>query len=389
MSPSHPVRYSPHSTAEEGTPGLSGRGVSGAPAASAAAADLSEVWRAFCARLAGAPGPMEAEHLQLDELDLAEGLRFLGRLTRSALNALDRSDTPDRPRFTPFGPPDTTYGIPNPDNLYQRCSVDPSLEYRIVGRRNTVCFFAIGAQAVGRAARPGTPSHLDHSRLQMDEDGSFEIHVGGAPRDGNWIELSPDVTFLMVRQTFLRRDEETAAELRIECLSDPAAPRATSWSSVERRLTDAAEQVHTLTAFWPAWVGSFADHAPCNGFFRFDLETHLAIGGDPQIITPLCRWRVAEGEALEIVLRPPTCEYWNIQLATIWSEPVEAHAGLSCRNAAEVTFEPDGSVVLVVSPIDPGHPNWLDTGGHRQGLITVRWVNAEDHPIPTTRIIEL
>jgi len=44
---------------------------------------------------------------------------------------------------------------------------------------------------------------------------------------------------------------------------------------------------------------------------------------------------------------------------------------------------------MVVGPTDPGIANWLDTGGRRQGLCTLRWFwpAGEDEPTPSARVI--
>jgi hypothetical protein len=54
-----------------------------------------------------------------------------------------------------------------------------------------------------------------------------------------------------------------------------------------------------------------------------------------------------------------------------------------------VKREADGSVRLVLAQRDPGHPNWLETAGHRRGTMCLRWVGAKVHPDPTTRVVRL
>jgi hypothetical protein len=349
-------------------------------------ADVGRAWSEFCRSLERATVAMEAQHLELDDLDRADGLRFLGRLTRTALEVLDPHDAAGRPMFASIA---VTYGIPSPDDVFLRCTVDSSLEYRIAGRRNTVPFLAFSAQSAGRAARPGSSSHLDEKRLEVDADGSFEIAVSAREQPGNWLKLTPDAHAIVVRQTFLRRDQEQAAELDIACLQPQPASEAVTWDRVTRRLGVAAAQCNTLAAFWPDWVGGFAEFADVNEFFMFDEATHIAMGGDPQVRAMLCRWRLDRGEALVVTLRPPRCEYWNAQLATIWTEPIESRTGTSARNVADVVAEADGSVRLVVVDRDPGVPNWLDTGGRRQGTMVVRWVNADAHPVPATEVVAI
>lgn len=348
-----------------------------------------EAWAGYASAVAEAAAVFDASDLIRDDIDAADALGFLTRLTRHAAAAVDPGDTPIAPRFRPFGPPDTSFGIPNPDNLYQVCSIHPDHEYRITGKRNNVHFFSLGAQAPGRAARPGTPSHLGDDRLILDEDGSFTIAVSSERREGNWIQIQPDSRTLMVRQTYLRRATETAADLSIERIAGPAVRPSNPIESSLRRIARSTQMIKTLAAFWPDWVRSLTDHAAVNEFFIFDEATHLSIGGDPEVRIPLCRWIIDPDEALVIELRPPRCNFWNVQLATVWSEQMPARTGQSTRNNAQVEAASDGAFRLVVSPEDPGCPNWLDTGGRMHGVIAVRWVNADALPLPTTRVVAL
>jgi hypothetical protein len=320
-------------------------------------------------------------------LDRAEGRRFLARLARLALRSLEAPPDPRAPEFVAFGPPDVTFGIPNPDNLYQRCVIDPECTYRIRGRRNTIHFLSLGAQAPGVAARPGTASHIDDARLEFGDDGTFEIVVSATRLPGTWLQVSPETRTIMVRQTFLDRANEIAADLEIECVDGPSAPPAPPPDPTEKLLA-AAGQVVMLATFWADWVVAFSERAEVNEMFIVDEETHLAVGGDPEVRTPLGRWRIESGEALVIDLRPPSCDYWNVQLANIWSEPLDA-PGRTCLNSRDAMLESDGSCRVVVTSDDPGVANWLDTGGHRQGLTSVRWVRAVEHPVPVCRLLPL
>jgi hypothetical protein len=348
-----------------------------------------KAWAEFAARLVPAAAVLERAELDLDDLDRSEGRRFLGRLTRVALRSLEAAPDPLTPRFVAFGPPDVTYGIPNPDNLYQRAVVDPTCTYRIRGRRNTVHFLSFAAQAPGVAARPGTASHLDDERLALDAHGTFEIVASAEPHDGRWLELTPETRTIMVRQTFLDRTIETAAELEIDCIGGARSTVSQPTTrDVATQLARAAQQVVTLATFWADWVIEFSERADINAMFIVDEATHLAIGGDPEVRTPLGRWRLGPDEALAIELHPPACDYWNVQLANIWSEPLDA-TGPTCFNAKSATLAADGGCRVVVAARDPGVANWLDTGSHHQGLTSVRWVRAAEHPVPRCQVVPI
>jgi hypothetical protein len=51
--------------------------------------------------------------------------------------------------------------------------------------------------------------------------------------------------------------------------------------------------------------------------------------------------------------------------------------------------EPDGRVRIAVAHRDPGPrwPNWLDTCGHRQGSMLLRYVGAKETPPIDTRVV--
>jgi len=46
-------------------------------------------------------------------------------------------------------------------------------------------------------------------------------------------------------------------------------------------------------------------------------------------------------------------------------------------NHETAAIEDDGTIRILVSAKDPGHPNWLDTAGHRRGALALRWLGAD------------
>jgi hypothetical protein len=61
----------------------------------------------------------------------------------------------------------------------------------------------------------------------------------------------------------------------------------------------------------------------------------------------------------------------------------------SSLNAFQAHIDSDGYVRVVISPSDPGVPNWLDTGGYLRGGIQVRWNNCTSAPNPVATKIKL
>ncbi|NQZ95241.1 MAG: hypothetical protein HRU01_01915, partial [Myxococcales bacterium] len=61
---------------------------------------------------------------------------------------------------------------------------------------------------------------------------------------------------------------------------------------------------------------------------------------------------------------------------------------ISSINHTQAHVDADGRVRLVLAHDDPGVANWLDTGGHRDGLLTFRWFWPNSDPSPLTRVVK-
>ena len=58
-------------------------------------------------------------------------------------------------------------------------------------------------------------------------------------------------------------------------------------------------------------------------------------------------------------------------------------------NHHDAILRDDGSVQIVIAHEDPGLPNWLETVGHTRGTLCLRWIGADQHPKPQTRVVKL
>jgi hypothetical protein len=111
-----------------------------------------------------------------------------------------------------------------------------------------------------------------------------------------------------------------------------------------------------------------------------------AAGGAEDIMYYHGYWQLAAGEALLIELQPPECDYWNFQLNNHWMESLDYRYHTISLNKHSAPARADGSVRLVVAHSDPGLGNWIDTAGHQRGTMCLRWVRAQAHPTPSTRV---
>lgn len=82
---------------------------------------------------------------------------------------------------------------------------------------------------------------------------------------------------------------------------------------------------------------------------------------------------------------PPDSPYWVVQVCDRWFQCFPDRR--SNLNDRQLVPEGDGSVRVVVADGDPGHPNWLDTSGHRVGTIFFRWLHADPDRLPICRVV--
>jgi hypothetical protein len=346
-------------------------------------------WADFCDGLKEAGQVILRDASPRDPLDRAEGFRYLSRLVRTALEQYLEFADAAAPVFRRPSHETVKIGADNPDNHYQSAAVSGAYAYRIRGRRNTVHYLGIGTYAggYGSAGRSGQTGYIDDATLAVGPDGRFEIVVSCDERPGNWLPMEPDSTTLIVRQTFADREREQVADLSIERLDGPARPPPLSAETLDRGLAAAAAYVRGTASLFTDWAEGFARRR--NELPEFDPAVAAAAHGDPNICYFHGYWELADDEVLWIEVTPPACDYWNFQLNNHWMESLDYRYYRIALNHHQARLEPDGSLRIAVAHRDPGHPNWLETAGHRRGTMCLRWVGAKEHPAPATRLAKL
>jgi len=351
---------------------------------------LAAKWRAFCEQLADAGEILSRPAAPTTPLDQAEGLRYLSRLTRTALNMLVDSSDPDFPRLFQLTDDAIKIGADNPDNIYQQVVVRGDREYRIRGRRGTVPYLSIGSKA-NRYAIDGTMAstgEIELADMIIEADGSFEIVASSQEQPGNWLPMADDTSLLIVRQTFDDKAAQTAAEIQVERISvGPTLPGLLTPEQIEAQLAGAAQWVRGTANTFADWAEWFK--AQPNRIFDGDQSVFYRAGGDPKIWYGHLYFTLKADEALVIEAMPPRCRFWNFQLDNWWMESLDHVHRKVWINNAQARYEADGRVVVVCADRDPGFGNWIDLSGHRAGTALWRWIEADAHPVPQCRIVKL
>jgi hypothetical protein len=348
-----------------------------------------QTWRDFCRALEAAGDVILRPGSPADAFDRAEGYRYLSRLARVALESYLEFADPLFPVLRRPAHETVKIGADNPDNHYQSAAISGAHEYRIRGTRGTVHYLGFGTYAgsYGSKGRRGQTGYLDAREMKIGADGRFEVVLScrEQPAGVNWLRMEPDTSSLIVRQTFQDRARERIAELAIERVGATGGPAPLSPGFLDRGLQAAAAYVHGTAALFADWAEGFARRS--NELPRFDPAVAAAAHGDPNIVYYHGYWELEPDQALVIEVTPPRCEYWNLQLNNHWMESLEYRWHRIALNHHDAVHESDGSVRIVVAHADPGLPNWLDTAGHRRGTMCLRWVGAQEHPDPSTRVV--
>lgn len=351
-----------------------------------------ELWDAFTSRLGEARATLVAPGAPQSAFDQAEGSRYLSRLIRLGLEIYLENGDCDFPTFYRPSHETAKMGGDNPDNLYLSATIAGDRSYRLTGNIGTVTYLSIGSKA-NRYAIDGTmPStgELVGADFCPDEEGNFNLVASvEPPRDGStWLPLAADSTMLQLRQTFLDRKIEIPATIKIERMSEgPAAPAPAEPQVLAQRLLNAADFVVNTSKLFADWARLFMSQP--NEVRDWGQEMFVKAGGDPSIFYVHGYWKLGPDEALVLEVDEPACEHWNIQINNWWMESMDYRYHPAWVNKHGAKRNADGTLTFVLAHRDPGFGNWLQTVGHDEGFVLLRWVKAESTPVPTSKMVTL
>lgn len=340
-------------------------------------------WDAFCDRLKAA-GHDILEAAGDDPFERAEGLRYLTRLTRNFLKAAVEESDPAAPVLSTEN---AKIGLDNPDYVYARARLSPAYDYLLRGRIGDAHLISFGTFSGGLGTPKGLvrDAYLTTDEMELGPDGSFEISLSSERKQGSWLRLGPETNALQVRQTLLERHRQAPGTLELVRADGGAGPGPLDPAKFEAALDRVGLTIGGTVGVFLNWTERFRAHL--HEIRPLAPELLAFAQGDPNTSYHYGYWELAPHEAFVIELRPPPCEYWNLQIGNHWLESLDFHHHRTHVNQATVRPEADGSVRIVVAHRDPGVPNWLDTAGHRRGGLALRYVRATEIPAARTRVV--
>jgi hypothetical protein len=294
----------------------------------------------------------------------------------------------DHPDFVPFTGQFLNLLGPNPDFIYTMAMVHEDGVYRFSGYRGTVHMVIVqvaGGEFVPRGDGSNLGTTYDNyylDDLTIDDDGAFEVIISRTRPDGwtgDWWALPPGSTNIMVRQLSYDWVTEVDARFAIERVDTPAErPRLSAeWIS---------ERLHLLANWTESYVAisnRFCEAFAAKGVNELHVIDFADDGGMPRQAYLEGLFDIGPDEAIILETEiPEQAYYWSFHLTDErWTSPDWLNRQ-SILNGHTATLDSDGRFRAVISPVDPGVPNWLDTLGYRRGIIQGRWHDCSSYPLP-------
>jgi len=344
-------------------------------------------WRAFCRRIEALGEEVLRPPYPSAPGDGPEAIAHLADQVACWLGwAIGHTD-PTAPFFHRSNDLVSQWGGPNQDNAYHHARIDASRRYRVRGRMHSCEEFVMTLRAGFMHNEVwGTRATITASERGIGPGDEFEILLGGDGSDPAWTPIPEGVKVLSLREYYLDWKAAEPAVFALECLDEVPAPPRPDGAEVAAKLREALAQVEDSIPYWNRYLEEHRGKGRANTF-ALPMKVAKGLGAARYAF---CFWSLAPDEALFVESDVPDARYWNLQLATLgWFEQVDPVHRITSLNHAQAHVDSDGRLRVVLADADPGAANWLDTGGHRAGLLTFRWFWPNSGPTPTTRVVKL
>ena len=322
------------------------------------------------------------------DVERADGIRFILRQLAYREEQFLEFPSGHKPELFFAESPTRKVFADCPDTIYLQFSVAQGGVYRIAGTRGESPYISFTAYRSGIVDR--VVSDLHDGEVRIEDDGTFELTVGGEDPGSNWLDLGEDAAFVIIREYTHDRANGVKATFEVEQVSPELSHRPE---------LDADQISGFLGLVGPGlgWVNSASVRLSAELRERPNLMNEAAaelvseMAGTPHNHYQLCYVKLEPGQALELELDPPPCRYWSVHLNNWWLESPEYRDGQSvCINDSQAKRQADGTVKMLVGPDDPGQGNWLDTKGRTEAILLARYLLPQNELPPiTTNIVTI
>jgi hypothetical protein len=262
--------------------------------------------------------------------------------------------------------PGSRWGIDNPDSVYRVIPISGDERYEIHGRvgknRMTENYFTLWD------AHMGTVDVLNGRTMQVDSDGSFTITVDAEPANGrpNHVRTTAEAQEFYIRDVLLDWGRDDPNHFEVQRLGGPPGTPA-------RTLDEQAEATAAMMAYFADFTGKLSHGVYKMAPNHFNLAWSAdKVGAMRNQVYVMGRFDLAEDEAFVVDVSDGGAEYFTVPLSNIWGTTLDIVDRTGSLNKAQSAANDDGTYTYVISPVDPGVTNWIDSDGLREGILTLR-----------------
>lgn len=324
------------------------------------------------------------------EREAYEGMRALLRIL-SMSSDVTGDGNPKAPHFARMDTKTRKVGGDNPDAEYDNIALDHRWDYVIRGNVGTVrhvSFTINGAR--GRDGRSGKLGYFNERTLLPNENGDFEIHLTKEDDGGqNWVDTSPGISAILVRQYIGDREVEVLATYDISVVGQEPYDEIpyTTDAEVAAALTGATYGFRFMSTMHRTIMPQLFDRP--NSFAGMNSDDFGTDISSSDNLYMFGTFQIEEDEALIIETDPLNVRYWNLAIESRWHETVDYAKRRTHRTMDDVVLDEDGKLRFVLAHGKTPHPNWLDTGGHIEGFMTFRWVGEREGGVELPTVLRV
>jgi len=350
-------------------------------AAAAPASPVEAAWVGFEQAVATATGVAQAQPNAAGTQNQAYAAGFINELAQFDLdNQLLKLDpnhpvlfrNPDPLAVPGFEPPNPS-GIWNPDNVNYIAVISGSGTYQIRGVRGNSVDLEFQAETGFPGDNSVAPATATFAlpQLVVERDGAYTLAIGGRPQPFNWLPTVPQTSLLSIRETFNNWSNAVPDQITL-VRTDQTGPPLVSPSDAQLAgaVNAAAAQLLVEGKYWDGYWTALLS------LFKPNVVNKAAptTNGLPNQISSLDHFHLAPGQALVINVAPDAnAGYQGLEVADDWGQTLPYALHQSTLNGTQAYLGSDGMFHFVVSPTDPGIPNWIDTEGRTDGFVFLRW----------------
>ncbi|HNM84308.1 MAG TPA: hypothetical protein PKI77_07260 [Mycobacterium sp.] len=274
--------------------------------------------------------------------------------------------------------PGSRWGIDNPDSVYRVIPISGDERYVIHGRvgahRMTENYFTLWDPNMG------TVAVLNGRTMDVDSDGGYTITVDSTPADGrpNHVQSTPEAHEFYIRDVLLDWQRDDPNHIAVERLGPaPTTPARTR--------DEQAEATAAMMAHFANFTGKLSHGVGKMPANQFNLAWSAdKVGAMRNQVYVMGRFDLAPDEAFVVDVDDGGAEYFTVPLSNIWGTTLDIVDRTGSLNKAQSVPNDGGGYTYVISPVDPGVANWIDSDGLREGILTLRMAEfGEAGPQPS------